>query len=193
MSEASQPVQNKSMVTMNPNCTMDASLSIQALWPGDHDRATHPFSPDSCWLGAVGTLHGSRIHKPSAADQMAAHRQSFRLAILREMNRSAETGFADSFDQLDQGGSFEGSARATHKNDQARERGVSDQRQKVISVARHQDVVVVIRISEHLFIAGGRRQDFAQADDVVIHRFQRIGCIFGDIMVEEKNHASVCI
>lgn len=83
--------------------------------------------------------------------------------------------------------------RTTHKNDETREWGVADQGQEVIPVAGHQDVVAVIRVSEHVLIPGGRRQDFTQADDLVVHRFQCIRCIFGDIMVEEENHASGCI
>ena len=58
-------------------------------------------------------------------------RDGRRLPILGEVNRSTETGFADTFDQLDQGGSFHGSAGATHHDDQSGERGVTDQRQVV--------------------------------------------------------------
>ena len=109
------------------------------------------------------------------------------------MNRSTETGFADTFDQLDQGGSFQGSARATHKHDQSQERGVADQRQEIIPVAGHQDVVVIIRVSEDFVVLGCRRQHLSQADDLIAHCFQGEGGIFGNIVVEEENHASVCI
>ena len=69
------------------------------------------------------------------------------------MNRSAEAGFADSFDELNQGGSFQRSARATHQDDQAGERRVADQRQEVVAIACHQNVVVGVRVAKN-FVVG---------------------------------------
>jgi hypothetical protein len=126
-------------------------------------------------------------------DRQMSLRDGRRLPISSEVNRSTETGFADTFDQLDQGGSFQGSAGATHQDDQSRERGVADQRQEVIPVAGDQDVVVGIRVSEDFVVRRCRRQDFTQPDDLVAHRFQGEGGIFGDVVVEKESHASVRI
>ena len=55
------------------------------------------------------------------------------LTISCEVNRSTKTGLADTFAQLNQGGSLQGSTGATHQDDQSREWGVIDQRQEVIA------------------------------------------------------------
>lgn len=49
------------------------------------------------------------------------------------MDRAAQSGFANSFDQLDQAGAFRGSARATDEHDQTGERRFGDQSEKVVS------------------------------------------------------------
>ena len=51
------------------------------------------------------------------------------------MNCSAKSGFAAPFDQLDQAGSLQRSARATDQHDQTRERIVANQRQKIVAIA----------------------------------------------------------
>jgi hypothetical protein len=136
-------------------------------------------------------------HRHPRVETHGYHQMSLRdwrrRPISGEVNRSPETGFADTFDQLDQGGSFQGSARATHQDDQSGERSVADQRQEIIPVTGDQDVAVVIRESEDFVVLGCRRQDLSQMDDLVAHRFQSKGGIFGDVVVKEEDHASVCI
>ena len=51
----------------------------------------------------------------------------------------------------------------------------------------------VIRLREVLPTTTRDEDVLRYANDLVVHCFQCIGCIFGDIMVEEENHASVCI
>ena len=104
-----------------------------------------------------------------------------------------ETGIADSFDELNQSGSFQRSAWTTHKDDQTGVRCVADQRQEVVAAASDQNVPVGIHLSEDFVIGRRCRQDFSQSEAFVLQRFQGEGGIFGHVVVEEEVHAPVCI
>jgi hypothetical protein len=163
-----------------------SAMPLPAFRPGTFEhieakirRDVEAFGGDFEWGKVTSQPPGNRPVNP--------------LPISREVYRATETGLADTFDQLDQGSSFQGSAGATYQDDQPRERRVADQRQEVIAVAGHQNVVAGIRVSEDFAIRGCCWQDFTQADDLMAHCFQSEGRILGDVVVEEESHASVCI
>jgi hypothetical protein len=55
--------------------------------------------------------------------------------ISGKMYRPRQIGFAHTFDQLDQGGSFQSSVSAAHQDDQSKKWRFANQRQEIIPVA----------------------------------------------------------
>lgn len=64
---------------------------------------------------------------------------------------------------------------------------------EVVTVAGHQQTIVVVGKSQNGGIGGLRREDVTEAQDFVIEFPEQVGEILGYVLIEQESHGSCAI
>jgi hypothetical protein len=64
--------------------------------------------------------------------------------------------------------------------------------EKVVTIARHQQALVLARKLENRCISGVQREDVAHADDVMVQFSEQVREILGHVLIEQERHRWSC-
>src|SRR6516225_8753992 len=96
-----------------------------------------------------------------------------------EVDVVAEARFACLFEQPQQRRSFCSACLAPDDDDDAAMWLGSGELEEVVTIARHQQAIVLVRKLENSWIGGVRREDVAQANDVMVQFSEQVREILG--------------